>query len=382
MNIAPTFFRSPLGSTRSKINTSNWDKVLDDYNNGRYADILVSLLNYVNPELVGKYGNPEKNKFEIPHGSVVVKIYQTDKEIKVEAPFLDISDSIKVPIMRQVTQLNFYPLMLVKIVLDDADKLNFMVDVPLELAEPYKLYDIFREICINADRYDDEFITKFKAKWIQEPQIQRFSGSELEDIWTKVQLIIDEAFQYISFFETKGGSAYTYDVLKSTFEKIDYYISPQGFLRTEFENNIVDLDSQAPFNDKMFRAKEFLKKLKEFDKEKFLEDIYKADVFIPYKFKSNIDDVRKNFQYAYDTSKDEISKRSFTGAFYTMYCEFLRLFYYNNVEDDLADLVVDALEKSAQKSWEEASGILREAFDTIMDEGRYNDYYNSYQVKN
>lgn len=382
MNITPTFFRSPIGSTKSKIVTSNWDIVLDNYNNGNYADILVALLNYINPELVDKYGNPEKTSFEIPHGSVIVKIFQTENDIKIEAPFLNISDSIKVPLMRQVTQLNFYPLTLVKIVLDEADNLMFTATVPLKLAEPYKLYDILREICVNADRYDDEFITKFKAKWIQEPKIHRYSQEELENIWAKLQSFIEEAYEYLSFIEAKGGSAYTYDVLKSTFSKIDYYIAPQGFLRSEFESSIVDLDSQSPFNERIYRGKEFLKKLKEYDKEKFLDDIYGADVFIPYKFKSNIDDVRKNFDYAYKTAKDEISKRSFMGAFFTMYCELLRLFYYNNVEDDLADLVVDTLEKSAQKTWEEAAGIIHETFDIIMNESRYNEYLNSYQANN
>jgi hypothetical protein len=284
--------------------------------------------------------------------------------------------------MRQVTQLNFHPLTLVKIVLDDADNLMFTATVPLNLAEPYKLYDILREICVNADRYDDEFITKFKAKWIQEPKIHKYPQEDLNDIWKKIHSFIDEAYEYISFVEAKGGSAYTYDILKSTFSKIDYYIAPQGFLRSEFENSIVDLDSQSPFNERIYRGKEFLKKLKDYDKEKFLDDIYGADVFIPYKFKSNIDDVRKNFDYAYKTAKDEISKRSFMGAFFTMYCELLRLFYYNNVEDDLADLVIDTLEKSAQKSWEEAAGIVHEAFDIIMNESRYNEYLNSYQAKN
>jgi hypothetical protein len=382
MNVTPTFFRSPIGTTKSKINTSNWDIVLDNYNNGKYTDILVSLLNYINPELVDKYGNPEKNSFEIPHGSVVVRINQTESEIKIDAPFLDISESIKVPLMRQVTQLNFHPLTLVKIVLDDDNKLMFSATVPLKLVEPYKLYDILREICINADRYDDEFINKFKAKWIQEPRIHRYSQEELDDIWTKLQYFIEEAYEYMSFVEAKGGSAYTYDILKSTFGKIDYYIAPQGYLRSEFESSIVDLDSQTPFNERMYRGKEFLKKLKEYDKEKFLDDIYGADVFIPYKFKSNMDDVRKNFDYAYKTAKDEISKRSFMGAFFTMYCELLRLFYYNNVDDDLADLVVNALEQSAQKSWEEAAGMLHEAFDTIMIESRYNEYLNSYQAQN
>jgi hypothetical protein len=382
MNITPTFDPSPLGSTRSKINTAYWDTVLDNYDNKRYAAVLNSVLIYVNPELVAMYGNQEKNGYEIPHGSVVVKIKQTEKEIIVEAPFLDISKAAKVPLMRQVAQINFYPLTITKIVLDDNNKLNFTYRGPLELCDPYKLYDIFREICINADRYDDEFITKFKAERLQEPRVTKYSVAELDNIWTKVQSYVQEAFDYLKYFEEKRINDFIYDVLKSTFTKIDYYIAPQGYIRSEFENAIADIDSQAAYNDRIFRAKEFLTKLKNYNKETFLQDIYKAEIFIPYKYKSNMENVRKNIGYAHTTATDEINRRSFMGAYYTMYCEFLRMFYYNNVEDDLADLVVDAMKNAAQKSWEEAATTLKKAFDVIMDEGKYQEYLNSYKSKN
>jgi hypothetical protein len=381
MNITPTFDRSPLGSTKSKINTAHWDTVMNLFDSKSYAEVLNSVLTYVNPELIEKYGNKEKNSFEIPHGSVVVKIQQTKDEIIIEAPFLDISSSSKIPLMRQVAQLNFYPLTLTKIVLGDDQKLNFIYRGPLSLCDPYKLYDIFREICINADRYDDEFITKFKADRLQEPRITRYSPIELEAIWNKVQSYIIEAFEYLAYFESKRIDFY-YDVLKSALTKIDYYIAPQGFIRSEFENAIADLDGQSPYNERIFRTKEFLTKLKNYDKAVFLNDIYKADVFIPYKYKSTMENVRKNFDYAYKTAIDEINRRSFMGAYYTMYCEFLRMFYYNNVEDDLADLIVDAMCNAAQKSWEDATGILRKAFDTIMNDAEYQKYLSTYTSKN
>lgn len=382
MNITPTFERSPLGSTKSKINTPYWDTVMETFDNKRYSEVLNALLTYINPELIGSYGNKEKNTFEIPHGSVVVKIKQTNDEIIVEAPFLDISSSAKIPLMRQVSQINFYPLTLTKIVLGDDQKLNFIYRGPLELCDPYKLYDTFREICINADRYDDEFITKFKATRIQEPRIVKYNQTELDAIWLKVQSYVTEGFDYIAYFESKRITDFIYDALKTTFTKIDYYIAPQGFLRNEFENIIVDIDSNAPYNDRIFRAKEFLTKLRNYNKDVFLQDIYKTDVFIPFKYKSSMENVRKNFQNAYDTAIDEINRRSFMGAFYTIYNEFLRMFYYNNVEDDLADIIADALTNAAQKPWEEAANILREAFDTIMDIDDYQQYLSTYQSKN
>lgn len=378
MNNTPSFYRSPIGSTRSKLNTPLWDKVLETYDNKDYKEVLPTLLDYIDGELIEKYGNAEKNYFEIPHGSIIVKIKQTDEELIIEAPFLDISESSRIPLMRQVAQLNFHPLTLVKIVLDDNDQLKFTIKMPLELSDPYKLYDVLREICNIADKYDDEFITKFKAKWLQEPRIVRLSKEVLDDAWDKMQMYVDEAFEYIKFMEQKGIKDYVYDVLKSTFLKMDYYMAPQGFVRSEFEQNIAAIDSHASINDRLFKGKEFLARLEDYDKAKFLEDIYYADVFIPYKFRSNLDDVRKNFQYAYETSREEISKRSFMGAYYTIYCELLRLFYYNNVEDDLADLVTDALENSSEKPWEEGATILREALDIIMSETRFNEYQQKY----
>lgn len=382
MNITPTFDKSPLGSTRSKINIAYWDTVLDFFDKKKFNEVLPAVLTYINPEIIQKYGNKEQNTFEIPHGSVIIKIKQTNNEIIVEAPFLDISGSARIPLMRQVAQLNFYPLTITKIVLDENDKLNFIYRGSSELCDPYKLYDIFREICINADKYDDEFVTKFKAIRLQEPKVERYSQAELDNAWNKIQNYVTEAFEYIQYFESKRIFDFIYDVLKSTFTKIDYYISPQGYIRTEFENIISDIDSQAPYNDRIHRAKEFLNKLKNYEKATFLQDVYKAEVFVPYKYKSTIENVRKNFQYSSDTSTDEINRRSFMGAFYTLQNEFLRLFYYNNVEDDLADLITGAMQNAAQKPWEEGAAILKQAIDTVMNDVLYQQYLSTYQSKN
>lgn len=382
MNTSPLFAPSPLGSTKSKINVAHWPTVMDNFDKGNFNDVLSSLLYYVNPEISEKYWNKNDNSYLIPHGSVVVKIKQDAENIIIEAPFLSIAKSAKIPLMRQVAQLNFHPLTITKIVLDDNDNLCFSYKGPIELCDPYKLYDILREICINADRYDDEFITKFKAEWLQEPRIERYGNASLDEAWTKIQEFIAEAFQYIEYFESKRIFDFLYDVYKSTFTKIDYYIAPQGFLRSEFEKQITDLDGNFPYDERMHKAKEFLTKLKNFDKQKFFEDIYKADVFIPYKYISNIENVRKNFEGAHNTAIDEISKRSFMGAFYTLYCSFLRLFYYNYVNSELSDLVTKALVESSQKSWEEAANILLKAMDTIMKENIYENYLNSYQAKN
>lgn len=373
MKIAPIFDLSPLGSTQSKINVPYWDTVMDIYNQKRYAEVLPAVMNYVNADINQKYFNTEKNTYEIPHGSINVKIEQNNDQMTVDAPFVDISQSAKIPLMRQVVQLNFYPLTITKIVLEN-DKLNFRYSCPTDLCEPYKLYEIFREICINADKYDDEFITKFKAKRLQEPKVTRFSQLEQEGIYSKVQFYIQEAFDYLVYLESLNNFNYHYDVIVTSLMKIDYYIAPQGYLRTEIENALDDLFGKDPYNDRIHRGKEFLTKLKNYDKTKILDDIYKAEVFIPYKYKSSIQNIRSNFNSSWETSTKEISNSDFFSAFYTLYIAFFRLFYYNNIDDNLAMLITNAMTAASGKPWKEAAELLYEPMKIIMDEQKYNNF--------
>jgi len=381
MNNTPSFRRSPSGSTQSTIHTEHWDTVVEKFDKREFDDVLPNFLEYINPALASKYGDSTGKKYQIPHGSVVVNIEQTEEAIKVEAPFLDISSAAKVPLMRQVATLNFHPLNMTKIVLDDDDKLKFICNIPLDLCEPYKMYDVFREICINADKYDDEFITKFKAQWLQEPRVENYPEEDQNSFWNVFMQYLEEAQAYIDFLDSKRMHDFAYDVVKSTLMKLDYYCAPQGFLRSEFEAALSDIDNNNyPFNERVHRGREFIKKLLGYSKENVLKDLYKADVFIPYKYKSSIENVRSNFESSFDTAKDEISRRAFLGAYYTMYCNLLSLFYYNNVEDALAELVVKGLEESANLSWEEGSLRLLSVYQIIMDEDNYNKYLESYNA--
>ena len=117
-------------------------------------------------DLASKTGNAGFSSFDIPHGSITLQLNITDDEFKVHAPFLNISGSKRIPLLRKVTELNFSPLNLSSIFLD-GDQLAFRYSSPISLCEPYRTYDALREICIYADSYDDEFINKFNASWIR-----------------------------------------------------------------------------------------------------------------------------------------------------------------------------------------------------------------------
>jgi hypothetical protein len=283
----------------------------------------------------------------------------------VEAPFLYLPEGPKVPIMRQVAQLNFSPLNLSHIVKKD-NQLVFRYSCALELCEPFKVYDVLREICIHSDTYDDEFITKFGAKRIREPQIRQYPAATLDTAWQKFKDYLKEADEYIAYFDSKRMYGYNWDVLSITLRKIEYYACPQGYLRTEIERAIAELGADKPFNDRIARGKEFLAKLSAMDRSRFDAEMYIAETFIPYKWRSVLDSIKQNFQYANETSAKEINGGDHTGATFSILFAFYNLFYNNNVQDDVAAVVEQAMAEAAGKPWTEASGILRRALDKVL----------------
>lgn len=365
MNIAPSFDKTLLGSTQSKVNVDHWNQIMKWWEEKKYKEIISGIIDYANPSLSQKYGNSEKTSFSIPHGSVIVNVNITETSFEVNAPFLYMPDGPRVPLMRQIAQLNFSPLNLAQIVKKD-DQLVFEYACPLELCEPYKVYDVLREICLYADTYDDDYITKFKARRIREPQITPYPKDTLDLAWNKFQSYLKEAQDYISFFDSKRLTGFNWDIISITLRKIEYYACPQGYLRTEIERAINELSSDVPFNDRISRGKDFLNRLQNISRERFDADMYIAETFIPYKWRSVLDNIKQNFQHANETSAKEISSGDHMGATLTLLFAFYNLYYNNNVQDDVAAVLEKAMSDASGKPWNESSGILRQALDKIL----------------
>jgi hypothetical protein len=360
-----SFLRTLAGPLRSHILVDVWDKVLSDYETGKFADSIRDCLNYINPEIEKKFANADRTEYNVPHGSVIVQVKITDTDFSVTAPFLSIEGAKLVPILRQVAQLNFTPLTIARIELD-GDKLYFRYSCPLSVAEPYKIYDVLREICINADNYDDEFIHKFGAKRIQEPKIYGYTDEQKLAAWDTVQKYIKETFEAYEQLENKRLNTYLWDVLVITILKIDYYCAPQGSLRSEMEKTLAYLNSKDDYYQRLSSGKDFLKKLQAYDKARFENDLYRIDVFVPYKFRTNLESVRNSLKYAYETSEKEMKAMDFIGATCTLEYGILNLFYSNNVEDEIADVLTKAMEEASAKPMQDAARILFDAVQKIM----------------
>lgn len=360
-----SFQRTIAGSLKSNIDVTRWDKVISDFETGKYADSIRNCINYIDPNIEKKFANADRTEYNVPHGSIVAQVKISETTFSITAPFLSIEGAKQVPVLRQVAQLNFTPLTISRIELE-GDKLYFKFSCPLSVAEPYKIYDVLREICINADNYDDEFILKFGAKRIQEPKIYAYTEEQKETAWNGIQQYIKEAFNAYEQLENKRLTSYLWDVLVITLLKIDYFCAPQGALRNEIEKTLIYLNSKDDYYQRLSGGKEFLKKLQSYDKAKLENDLYKIDVFVPYKFRTNLESIRNILKYAYETSEKELKAMDYIGASCTLEYGILNLFYNNNVEDAIAEVLTKAMEEASAKPMQEASKILFDAVQKIM----------------
>lgn len=174
MNTNLSFHKTIAGSLKSSVDIDIWDKVLKQYEDGDYVGSIRNCINYVDATIEKKYANADRTEYRVPHGSIIVEVKITEQELTIQAPFLDIEEARQIPVLRQAAQINFTPLSIARIDLE-GHKLYFKYSCPLSSCEPYKIYDVLREICITADNYDDEFISKFGAKHIQEPAVYQYS---------------------------------------------------------------------------------------------------------------------------------------------------------------------------------------------------------------
>lgn len=359
-------FRKPIiEPENSKINADIWPIVQAYYEKGDYANTIRYCINYIDSSVEKKYANADYTYYKIPHGTTFVIIQITEEQFEVIAPFLNIDVAKKVPVLRQVAQLNFYPLSITNIALKDA-QLYFKFACNLNECEPNKIYDVLKEICINADNYDDEFIYKFGAKHIQAPNVIPYSSEQKEAAWNLVQLYIEEALNGYEHLDNKRLSNYLFDILIITLLKIDYCCAPQGNLRVQLEKIISKLMSTDEYYQRINSGKEFLLKLQAYDKETFFESLYSIDVFVPYKSRSSLENIRINLKYAYETSEKEIKAEDYLGAIFTLQHHILYLFYNNTIAPTITQLLVNAMINASEKPVKEAATILFTALQTIM----------------
>ena len=363
-----TFHPSTIASTASKMNVDAFDVSVDAFDKKEYMQSFNALLDYVNPEIRTKYGNKEGTEFQIPHGSIMVFLKIENDRLKITAPFLNVPEKGKIPLLRQIAGLNFNGMDLAQIVLK-GDQLSFEYSCPMALVEPFKLYYILEEVCATGDKYDDEFSAKFGAKRIYEPQVTPYSEEMLNQVYDVIQLSCNECLDALKYYETNRKYGNAWNIIASTLYKIFYYAHPQGQLLNDLNKAVREHDrDDIPLPEIVMQGKKVIEKLQNTPKEKLAEDLYFVETFIPAKRRSNLKNIQENFEEAFKRAGSYLDQDDSTACCITIVYNFYRLYYYNNLQDDVNAVVVWAMTKTSAMPWDEAAPILYEAMEKIMED--------------
>lgn len=361
-----TFIPPVVDSTQSSIHMEAYEKSVDLYNQGEYVQAFHSLLDYLNADFRTKYGNAEGTEFHIPHGSILVHICIADGFFRINADFLNLPEKGRVAMLRQVADLNLNKLLLPRFV-KDGDKLKMEYSCVLSQSHPHKMYFVLQNICYIGDKYDDEFCTKFGATRCYEPQVTPYPQAEIDRIYEGIQTLGRETLEALKEYNADRRYGYSWNVLDTAFYQISYFARPQGQLSNDLEKVIDDMDADLPTSEVVAKGKAFLEKLLATPKEKLAEDLYFVDILVSTKRRSSLKNVQENFLNVYKEATEAIQAENYERSAVRLLYIFYEAYYYNDMQDDINKVIAKALRKAGSQPLEEASEILYDAMDKIME---------------
>jgi hypothetical protein len=362
----------------SVLNSDYWSVVMQTYENKKHTETIHAVLDYIQKGLSAKALDAERTKYYLPHGSITVNLEIHPDRYTINAPFLRIPARSLIPLMRQVAEINFGTLVLAQIVLE-GDEISFRYEAPMELCEPYKLYRVLEEICIQADANDDVFIEKFGAQRFSKMEIEPFTTEQTDLCWDRFQAYLQEALAYMDYYDSRRIEYFGWDALYIAYTKIDYFMRPQGVVKAEMEKAVKELNSQAEMAEKLQKGRATVQKMLAMDKQRFTESLYKSQQFISEKPKFEVSGVQDYLNKTHNTARDERGKRDYIGSTLTMICGFYGVMFYYNIPQTCHEIITEGLLKASSKEWAAVSDILWDTIEQVMKQS--NKVSNSYGLR-
>ena len=363
-----SFYEPVISSTASKMDPEVFDQSIELFGKHAYRDALYKLLDYIDPSLRSRHGNPDGTRFTVPHGSIIVEIVLTgDDRLEITAPFVMLPEKGRIPLLRQVATLNTNVMDLACIFMQDS-KLFFRYDCPMALTHPSKIYDVLWDICTTGDRYDDEFVAKFGATRIYEPRITPYDEATVNRIYTELQQLCTECLDGVKFFEADRMYGFCWNMLSTALYQINYFARPQGELLNTLDKAVREMDREdIPQSEVVARGKQAIAQLQATTREQLSESLYFVETFVSDKRRSNLANIQSNFEDDFDNATGQLDSGNTRACAAIILNAFYRMYYYNNLQDDVNAVVSRSLRACSALSWEEAAPILHQAMKRIME---------------
>lgn len=358
-----TFQPTVLPNNYKEFSVPSWDSSVANYESGKFKQSFIDFLNYLDPKIYNEYSNSDKTIFTIPHGSVIVILKIENDTLFIETPFVKLPETKFMPILRKCSEVNYSTMTLPRIKLE-GDVLHFKYNMPMELCNPWKLYDILKNITYNADKYDDEFVEKFGATRIIEPIITEYPDEKMVEILASCKIIAKESLEYSQFYETKRNLNSAIDCIFIGVSRLRMYCEPTGILLNKMNETIDSLyDNGNELFDKIKSGKNLFKFIEEITQEQFKNYCSINFSLIPDKKSVNRGYLREWIEnHLFNAQKNIDDKNYSMSALYSYYALCYMVCYFH-IEDKDRKVIEYSFGKAANQPWKEAAITLEKAGD-------------------
>ena len=365
-----TKFRDPgLSIDEPTPDVRIWAVACDHFENQRYPEALRATLEHISPPAFAEAGNgPGPFRLSATHGSASVEITIEDDRFSIHAPFLKLGDQNRVPLMRRVAEVNFQSLILSSIALQD-DQLYFEYDTVVDLCQPSKIMTVLHEICVYADRYDDEFISKYNATFYREPEIADLSAAEQLTVWDYLGEVAAEYRRYIEFFERKHAERLEWELITTTMLQVANVPTIHGTLRWTLEDQIARMyDSEIDPPVRIESGRRFVDELcARIGSKDFAPEIYHAKSFLSTKQVGTLAQLQQDAANSRENIYGPIiSGNAYVAAFVLRH--FLcRLLYQYSLQAEHREAITQALEETGGAPTGDALVTLKALYDQLLE---------------
>lgn len=367
MNQVPIFVPPIISSTASTVDVDEIERAEKLYGEGKYIESIHKFLDGLHPEVRKKYGDPAGRVFDIPHGSVIIHIELTDDTFFISIDYLRLpSDERRQPMMRQVLDLNARKLMLTHFICRD-NILRLEYRCPLADTHPYKLYSLIGNICFVANRYDDEFISKFGAERVTKPQIRPYSEENILRLHTALQTTGRYALDTVKEFVGERNHNGAWAVISTCFLQFLYYARPKGMLYLQVDKILTDLDDDLPTSEQVIRAVAALEELMSRSPEELAKDMYYAEILSSDNNASSLPFIKDNLEESYEEVTTAIEHGNYERATVRLLHSIYRLYHHYDMQEDVNTVLVEALSSASGKPIEIGGKILYLTVKNIME---------------
>lgn len=362
-HVLPTYVK-PFDSIKEpNIDVDIWQEAKDAFDEKNYKEGLIKLLNYMNPSILENIDCTKDISFSKMQGSAEVTVSITDELLKIEAPFLKVTDETNmVALLRRVSEINFAILDLAQIVLEE-DTLVFRYEALLSTCQPSKIYTVLRNISFRADDYDDIFVEEYGAVFYKQPETKVLSDEEKVETLKQIREVLANVSTYSKHFIEERQESYRWDIIVISLLCLSNMPYMQGKLRSELIENIERMyDGNMDLTQRINKGLLYVKELEEYSDEYYKKGLYHVEQFISLRWRSS----PKIIEERMENHKESIDKMNESedhmAASYFLYARFLKLIYNYNLDENYKKEIERVLKEVSGKDTKEAAPILLELY--------------------